>query len=294
MRALISGANGQDATYLAELLLSKGYKVYGTLRRSVNKNLDNIPKGVNIVWATLENYASICKVVKSVRPDEVYHLAAQSFVTNSFQDEFSTMSTNIHGTHYMLDACKEFVPKCRFYFAGTSEMFGNQPAPQYLGTPMQPVSPYGISKLAGYHLCNYYRAAYSMFICTGILFNHESPRRGVEFVTQKICQAAKRKEKVYLGNLETRRDWGFAGDYVLEMWEMLNEDIPYDRVVATGESHSVKEFAELAYAEVGLDYKDFVRIDPKFYRPNELYELVGFPSTRPKTSFKELVKLMMR
>jgi GDPmannose 4,6-dehydratase len=293
-KALITGANGQDATYLAELLLSKGYKVYGTLRRSVNKNLDNIPKEVNILWATLENYASLYKVVNQVKPDEVYHLAAQSFVTNSFEDEFSTMSTNINGTHYMLNACKEIVPQCKFYFAGTSEMFGNQPAPQGIDTPMQPVSPYGISKLAGFNLCKYYRDAFKMFVCTGILFNHESPRRGKEFVTKKICRAAKNYEKVSLGNLEAKRDWGYAKDSVEYMWKMLQTKKPTDQVVATGETHSVREFAELAYSHKGMFYKDYVLVDPKFYRPNELHVLVGKSDFKPKTTFKQLIQIMMK
>ena len=299
-KALISGLSGQDASYLVELLLSKGYIVYGTLRRSVNKDLkyiDHLP--VYRYWATLENYASIYKVVQAVKPDEVYHLAAQSFVTNSFEDEFSTMSANINGTHHILNACKEIVPNCKFYFAGTSEMFGNQPSPQTLKTPLHPVSPYGISKLAGYNLCNYYRDAYNMFICTGILFNHESPRRGKEFVTQKIAQAAKNKQTVHLGNLEARRDWGFAGDYVEAMWLMLRPAIVNDYVIATGVTHSVREFAELAYRLVGLDYRDYVIEDKTFYRPNELHELRGdntynvYIGWKPKTTFEQLVEMMV-
>jgi len=294
-KALISGVNGQDGSYLAEFLLSKGYEVHGTLRRSVNKNLDNI-KGLDIKthWATLENYASLYKAVKDSMPDEVYHLAAQSFVTNSFEDEFSTMSTNIHGTHYMLNICKEIIPKCRFFFAGTSEMFGNQETPQGINTPMSPVSPYGISKLAGYNLCKYYRDAFKMFICCGIMFNHESPRRGVEFVTQKICLAAKRKEKVKLGNLDAKRDWGYAGDYVETMWMILQHPIWLDCVIATGKTHSVREFAELAYAYVGLNYKDYVVVDPCLYRPNELHILRGDSCYKTKTTFNKLVELMMK
>lgn len=299
-KALITGANGQDATYLAELLLSKGYEVYGTLRRSVNKNLDNIPKEVNILWATLENYASLYKVIQKVQPDELYHLAAQSFVTNSFEDEFSTMSTNINGTHYILNSCKEVVPKCKIYFAGTSEMFGNQPEPQTERSLMTPVSPYGISKLTGFNLCNYYREAYRMFISCGILFNHESPRRGKEFVTRKICEAAKNKKKVTLGNLQARRDWGFAEDFVEAMWMMLQHTTPEDFVIATGEAHSVREFADLAYSQKGLDYRKYVVSDKVLYRPNELHQLRGCSlqaeyelGWKPKTPFKKLVQLMM-
>ena len=301
MRALITGINGQDASYLAELLLSKGYEVHGTLRRTTNKNLDNIKKlKLNIHWATLENYGSLYKVIQKVKPQQVYHLAAQSFVTNSFEDEFSTMSTNINGTHYILSAVKEIVPKCRFYFAGSSEMFGNQPSPQNEFTPMTPVSPYGISKLTGYHLCNYYRDTFKMFICTGIMFNHESPRRGIEFVTRKICEAAKRKEQVYLGNLDAKRDWGYAKDYVKAMWWMLHTNTPRDFVIATGQTHTVREFAELAYKQVGLDYKKYVIINSEFYRPNELHELRGDSSQakifgwRPETSFEQLIEIMMK
>jgi GDPmannose 4,6-dehydratase len=299
MRALITGLSGMDAYYLTKFLKSKGYEVHGTLRRTVNQRVEDIKKlRVKIHWATLENYASLYKVIQEVKPKQVYHLAAQSFVTNSFEDEFSTMSTNINGTHYLLNACKEIVPDCRFYFAGTSEMFGNHTHTQNEETPMYPVSPYGISKLAGFNLCKYYRDAFRMFISTGILFNHESPRRGKEFVTQKICLAAKNRQKVRLGNINVKRDWGYAGDYVEVMWEMLTKDKPEDRVVATGETHSVREFAELAYRCVGLDYEKYVEIDKKLFRPNELYSLRGksilYPDYKPKTTFEQLVKLMMK
>jgi GDPmannose 4,6-dehydratase len=302
MSILITGVNSQDGSYLAEFLLSKKQEVHGTLRRTTNKNLDYI-RGLDIKihWATLENYASLYKVIQTVKPAEVYHLAAQSFVTNSFEDEFSTMSTNIHGTHYMLNACKEIVPNVKFYFAGSSEMFGNQPSPQSEATQMTPVSPYGISKLAGYNLCKYYRSAFDMFICTGIMFNHESPRRGKEFVTQKICQTAKRRERVALGNLEAKRDWGYAKDYVEAMWMMLQGALPLDYVIATGETHSVREFVKLAYGYVGLNYEDYVIIDQDLYRPNELNELrgdsrfaLGCLGWKHKTNFEQLVELMMR
>lgn len=298
-KALITGITGQDASYLAELLLDKGYEVHGTARR-VSGRSNRIPNGAIVHYATLENYGSLYRAVEKVKPDEIYHLAAQSFVTNSFEDEFSTMSMNIHGTHYMLNAAKEIVPKAKFYFAGTSEMFGNATEPQDEETPMHPVSPYGISKLACYNLCHYYRDAFKMFISCGILFNHESPRRGDEFVTKKICNFAKKKQKVLLGNLEARRDWGHARDYVEAMWLMLQHDVPDDFVVATGITHSVGELAELAYKEAGLDYKDYVGVDPKFYRANELHFLRGDARKaldclgwKPKVKFKDLIKEMM-
>ena len=299
-RALITGADGQDASYLAELLLSKGYEVHGTYRRSVGFSKRYIPKDVILHSATMENYGSIYKAINKVKPDEVYHLAAQSYVANSFEDEFSTMASNIHGTHYVLNACKEIIPLSNIYFAGTSEMFGNQVDPQDEFTLMEPVSPYGISKLACYNLCKYYRQAYMMYICCGILFNHESPRRGDEFVTKKICNAAKRKEMVILGNLDAKRDWGYAGDYVEAMYAMMQEHDPDDYVIATGETHTVREFAELAYRHMGLNYQEYVITDPKFFRANELHTLRGCADKaklilnwEPKTNFKQLVERMM-
>jgi len=303
-KALLSGGNGQDSSYLAELLLNLGYEVHITLRRTSNKNIGNIEHIIDklkVHYATLENYGSLYNVVASAHPDEVYHLAAQSFVTNSFDDEFSTMSMNIHGTHYLLNAVKEIAPKARFYFAATSEMFGNVKEPQDEHTPMHPVSPYGISKLACYHLAHYYRDVFKMFVACGILFNHESPRRGNEFVTKKICNAAKAKQKVNLGNLDARRDWGYAGDYVEAMHLMLQQDEPDDFVIATGVTHSVGELARLAYDKAGLDYKDYVGVDPKFYRANELHTLRGDPwkakhylGWSPKVTFEQLVEMMMR
>jgi GDPmannose 4,6-dehydratase len=300
MVSLISGITGQDSFYLAEFLLAKGYEVHGTARR-VSGRTYKIPKGVIVHYATLENYGSLYRVVEKVKPDEVYHLAAQSFVTNSFDDEFSTMSMNIHGTHYLLNAVKEIVPKAKFYFAATSEMFGNAPEPQDEETPMNPVSPYGISKLACFHLCHYYRDVFNMFVSCGILFNHESPQRGDEFVTKKICNAAKNRQYVSLGNLEARRDWGYAGDYVEAMWLMLQQEEADDFVISTGITHSVGELAELAYKEVGLNYKDYVSIDPKFYRANELHALRGDATKAlfklgwsPSMKFEQLVKEMMK
>lgn len=303
-KALLTGITGQDSSYLAELLLSKNYEVHGTYRRTSKESFDNIKhiqKEIKLHSMALNNYGSVYSVVNAVKPDETYHLAAQSFVADSFKDEFNTMETNATGTHYMLKACKDIVPHSKFYFAGTSEMYGNQTDPQDELTPMHPVSPYGISKLTGYNLCRYYREAFKMFICCGILFNHESPRRGKEFVTRKICEAAKRKEKVSLGNLEAKRDWGYAVDYVYAMWLMLQQEIPDDYVISTGECHSVGEWAKVAYEYVGLDYRDYVEVDPEFMRLNELRTLRGDSTKallalawKPKTTFKELVHIMMR
>lgn len=305
MKALVSGISGQDGSYLAELLLEKGYEVYGIYRRTYNeefRNIQHLLDKIKLHSATLENYPSLYAVINEVKPDEVYHLAAQSYVSDSFADEFSTMSVNLDGTNYMLKACKEIVPNCKFYFAGTSEMFGNaKTSPQNEDTPMHPVSPYGISKLAAFHLCHYYRDAFKMFVCCGILFNHESPRRGRQFVTQKICQAAKNKQKVKLGNINSRRDWGYAGDFVKAMWLMLQQETPDDYVIATGETHSVQELVNLAYGMVGLNWQDYVERDPHLIRPNELTLLLGDASKArnklnwlPQVKFKELIEMMMK
>ncbi len=239
-------------------------------------------------------------------PDECYHLAAQSFVSYSFEDEFSTINTNINGAHFVLSAIKEAVSKCRFYFAASSEMFGKvTESPQNENTPFHPRSPYGISKVAGFDLTRNYREAYGLFGCNGIMFNHESPRRGFEFVTRKISNGVARiklgsAKDLRLGNLEARRDWGFAGDYVKAMWLMLQQDEPDDYVIATNETHSVKEFAALAFEYAGLDWKDYVFVDERFYRPAEVYLLKGDYSKgemklgwEPSVLFEELVKMMV-
>ncbi|NIO19844.1 MAG: NAD-dependent epimerase/dehydratase family protein, partial [Candidatus Aenigmarchaeota archaeon] len=256
--------------------------------------------------ASLESYASIYNVVSKVMPDECYHLAAQSFVSYSFEDEFSTINTNINGAHFVLSAIKEAVSKCRFYFAASSEMFGKvTESPQNENTPFHPRSPYGISKVAGFDLTRNYREAYGLFGCNGIMFNHESPRRGFEFVTRKISNGVARiklgsAKDLRLGNLEARRDWGFAGDYVKAMWLMLQQDEPDDYVIATNETHSVKEFAALAFEYAGLDWKDYVFVDERFYRPAEVYLLKGDYSKgemklgwEPSVLFEELVKMMV-
>jgi GDPmannose 4,6-dehydratase len=287
-KALITGITGQDGSYLAELLLEMGYEVHGIVRRAAIEDpehrmsrITHILDNVMIHAGSVESYPSIFNVIKKVEPDECYHLAAQSFVAYSFDDEFSTLMTNINGTHHMLSAIREIVPSCRFYFAASSEMFGNaNESPQNENTPFRPRSAYGVSKLTGYHLARNYREAYGMFVVSGILFNHESPRRGFEFVTRKISSHAARikiglAKGLRLGNLDARRDWGHAKDYVKAMWLMLQTDVPDDYVIGTGESHSVKEFSRVAFDYLGLDYEKFILSDEMYYRPAEIHNLVA-------------------
>jgi len=312
-RALITGITGQDGSYLAELLLAKGYEVHGLVRRVAIEDpehrlarIESIRARVTLHAASLESYASIHQSVSKVLPEECYHLAAQSFVSYSFDDEFSTLNANINGTHYLLAAVKNLVPDCRFYCAGSSEMFGHaEETPQNERTRFHPRSSYGISKVAGFELTRNYREAYGIHASNGILFNHESPRRGYEFVTRKITSGvarivAGRSRELRLGNLEAKRDWGHAREYVEAMWLMLQQDEPDDYVVATGESHSVREFAERAFAEVGLDYRDYVTNDPDLFRPAEVNMLLGDASkAREKlgwthhVGFNELVREMV-
>jgi GDPmannose 4,6-dehydratase len=287
-RALISGITGQDGSYLAEWLLAKGYEVHGVVRRVAIEDpehrltrLDSIRAHIKLHAASLESYASIHQVVGKVMPDECYHLAAQSFVSYSFDDEFSTLNANINGTHYLLAAAKNIVPRCRFYFAGSSEMFGKaDEVPQTEHTRFHPRSTYGISKVAGFELTRNYREAYGMHASSGILFNHESPRRGFEFVTRKITSgvariAAGKSKELRLGNLDAKRDWGHAREYVQAMWLMLQQPEPDDYVIATGQTHTVREFAELAFAHAGLDYRDYVMPDADLFRPAEVNILQG-------------------
>jgi GDPmannose 4,6-dehydratase len=255
----------------------------------------------------LENYASLFSVVEKICPDECYHLAAQSFVSYSFEDAFSTINTNINGTLFILSAIHEKAPDCRFYFAGSSEMFGNVvDSPQNEETPFRPRSPYGISKVAGFDLTRNFRESKGLFACNGILFNHESPRRGYEFVTRKITHAVAeikkgRQNELRLGNLAAKRDWGFAGDYVKAMWMMLQEKKPDDYVIATNESHSVKEFLEEAFSYAGMNWENYVVVDELLFRPSEVHVLQGdFRKAKdvfgwePEVRFRELVKLMVQ
>jgi GDPmannose 4,6-dehydratase len=312
-RALITGITGQDGSYLAELLLEKDYEVHGLIRRIALEDpehrlwrIKHILDRLVLHAASMESYPSIFKVVEQVKPQECYHLAAQSFVSYSFEDEFSTINTNINGTHFVLSALKESTPRCRFYFAGSSEMFGNAPeTPQNESTPFNPRSPYGISKVAGCHLTRNYRSIYNLHASVGILFNHESPRRGFEFVTRKISNGVARikcgeASELRLGNLDARRDWGFAGDYVRAMHLMLQQDAPGDYVVATGQERSVRDFAEAAFRVAGLNYQDYVVADERFFRPTEIYALRGDASEavrilgwKPTVSFEALVAMMV-
>jgi GDPmannose 4,6-dehydratase len=312
-KALITGITGQDGSYLAELLLDKGYEVHGTIRRVAIEDpehrlwrLRHILDKLVLHAASLESFASIFNVVNTVQPDEIYHLAAQSFVSYSFEDEFSTISTNIDGTHYMLAAMKERVPHARFYFAASSEMFGNaKETPQNENTSFHPRSPYGISKVAGFQLTENYRQAYNLYAVSGICFNHESPRRGFEFVSRKVTNTvAKIKlglaKELVLGNLEARRDWGYAGDYVRAMWLMLQQKEPDDYVIATCESHSVTELVETAFRCVDLDWREYMSIDRRLYRPAEIYELRGDPAKaknklgwQPSVRFEHLIQMMV-
>ena len=314
MKALITGITGQDGSYLAEQLLDLGYEVHGLVRRVALEDperrftrISHLLDRIQLHAASLESYPSIFSVVSRNEFDECYHLAAQSFVAESFADGFSTMNININGTHYMLAALRELRPRCRFYFAGSSEMFGLvQEAPQSETTRFHPRSPYGISKVAGFELTRNYREAYGMFAASGILFNHEGPRRGFEFVTRKITSTVARikaglTKELALGNLDARRDWGHSKDYVRAMHLMLQQERPDDFVVASGESHTVREFCELAFAEAGLDYRDYVRVDERFYRPAEVESLIG-DATRahkilgwePTYTFPELVHEMVQ
>ncbi len=311
--ALITGITGQDGSYLTEFLLKKNYKVHGTIRRVALEDkthrlwrLKKLLNKITLHAASLESYASMVKIIQKIKPTEVYHLAAQSYVDYSFRDEFSTLNININGTHYILSALKDFSPKTKFYFAGSSEMFGKAKSkPQNENTSFYPRSAYGISKVTGYELTRNYREAYNLHCSTGILFNHESPRRGFEFVTRKISHGVAMikcglQQELVLGNLDAKRDWGHAKDYVEAMWLMLQKKKPDDFVIATNEQHSVKDFAKLAFSIVGLDYKKFVKIDKNLYRPAEVQTLLGDYSKarrilkwKPKVSFKNLVKDMV-
>lgn len=312
-RALITGITGQDGSYLAEFLLEQGYEVHGIVRRIAIEDPAHrlwrilaIKDRLHLHAASLESLPSIYRVFQAVKPDECYHLAAQSFVSYSFEDEFSTLNANINGTHYVLAALKDCAPSCRLYFAASSEMFGKvAEVPQKETTRFHPRSAYGISKVAGFDLTRNYREAYGIQASCGILYNHESPRRGFEFVTRKITSHAARIKlgwikELKLGNLEAKRDWGHAREYVRAMWMMLQQPRAEDYVIATGEQHTVREFAEIAFSCLGLDYRDHVTLDPQLLRPAEVETLLGDASKARRElgwisqiSFKELVVEMV-
>jgi GDPmannose 4,6-dehydratase len=312
-KALITGITGQDGSYLAEHLLALGYEVHGLVRRVAMEDpsrrfarISHLLDRVTLHPASLESYPSLFHVVSRIDFDECYHLAAQSFVAESFSDGFSTMNTNINGTHYLLAALRELRPDCRFYFAGSSEMFGKVvETPQRETTRFHPRSPYGISKVAGFELTRNYREAYGMFCASGLLFNHEGPRRGFEFVTRKITSTAARiklglASELRLGNLDAQRDWGHAKDYVRAMYLMLQQEEADDFVVATGETHTVREFCRRAFEEVELDYEEYVRVDERFLRPAEVDLLVGDATKakerlgwQPEYTFAEMIREMV-
>jgi GDPmannose 4,6-dehydratase len=308
-KALITGITGQDGSYLSELLLEKGYEVYGMVRRASVERFDRIAHlqdRINLVQGDLTDQSSLDEAVKTIQPDEIYNLAAQSFVPTSWNQPTLTGEVTGIGTTRLLEAVRKIKPDARFYQASSSEMFGKvREVPQTEMTPFHPRSPYGVAKVYGHFITVNYRESYDIFACSGILFNHESPRRGLEFVTRKITShVAKIKlglaNELRLGNMDAKRDWGYAGDYVEAMWMMLQQDEPDDYVVAMGETHSVQEFVELAFGHAGLDWKKYVVIDPKFMRPAEVDLLVGDPGKakeklgwKPKVSFPELVKMMV-
>jgi GDPmannose 4,6-dehydratase len=308
-RALITGVTGQDGSYLAEFLLDKGYEVVGMVRRTSHhsyERIDHLLDRIEIVAADLLDQHSLTVVLQDVRPDEVYNLAAQSFVPTSWSQPVLTGEFTALGVTRILEAIRLVHPKARFYQASSSEMFGKvTETPQRESTPFYPRSPYGVAKVYGHWITVNYRESYDLFAVSGILFNHESPRRGIEFVTRKVTDGVARiklglAKELHLGNLEARRDWGYAGDYVEAMWLMLQQSAPDDYVVGTGETHSVRELVEIAFRRVGLDYREHVVSDPRYYRPAEVELLLADPGKarrelgwKPKVSFEELVTMMV-
>ena len=307
--ALITGITGQDGSYLAEFLLSKGYQVVGMARRSSTltyERIDHLLDDITVVQGDLHDQSSLLSTLEEYNPDEVYNLAAQSFVPTSWSQAVLTGEVTALGVTRLLEAIRLYNKKIRFYQASSSEMFGKVlEVPQRESTPLYPRSPYGVAKVYGHWITVNYRESYGMFAASGILFNHESPRRGLEFVTRKITDGVARiklemTNELRLGNLESRRDWGFAGDYVKAMWMMLQQDEPDNFVIGTGETHLVREFCEIAFGRVGLDYRDYVVQDPRFYRPAEVDLLVSDPSKareklgwQPEVSFRQLVEMMV-
>ena len=314
-KALITGITGQDGSYLAELLIEKGYQVYGIIRQSSTfstERIDHLYRDpheegarLRLVYGDLTDGSSLARILREVQPDEIYNLGAQSHVRTSFDLPEYTVDVGGLGTIRLLEAIRQAGFPSRFYQASSSELFGNAPPPQSEATPFQPRSPYAVGKLAAYWATVNYREAYGLFACNGILFNHESPRRGETFVTRKIARAAARiylgrQDKLYLGNLDAKRDWGFAGDYVEAMWLMLQQDRPDDFVVATGQSHSVREFLDEAFGYLDLDWTRYVEVDPRYTRPTEVDHLEGDASKAremlgwvPKVGFKDLVEMMV-
>ena len=308
-RALITGITGQDGSYLAEFLLAEGYEVFGMVRRSSTVTFERIAHlqdDITMVYADLLDQASMIEVLRSCEPDEVYNLAAQSFVPTSFSQPVLTGEVTALGVTRILDAIRLVNPAIRFYQASSSEMFGKVvEVPQKESTPFYPRSPYGVAKLYGHWITINYRESYDLHANSGILFNHESPRRGLEFVTRKISYGVAkiklgREKELRLGNLEAQRDWGFAGDYVKAMWLMLQQDEPGDFVVSTGETHSVREFCEIAFDQAGLNWQDHVIVDESFFRPAEVDLLIGDPTHahnvlgwKAETSFDQLVRTMV-
>jgi GDPmannose 4,6-dehydratase len=315
-KALITGITGQDGSYLAELLLSKGYEVYGVIRRSSSFNTARIDavyqdphvmgRRLHLIYGDLNDASSLNKILRTVLPDEIYHLGAQSHVKVSFDIPEYTAEVTGLGTLRLLEAIRDSGLNAKFYQASSSEMFGKvQEIPQRETTPFYPRSPYGAAKVFAYWSTVNYREAYNLYACNGILFNHESPRRGETFVSRKITQAAARiklglQKELYLGNLDAKRDWGYAGDYVQAMWLMLQQDKPDDYVIATGESHSVRELVEVAFGYLDLDWERHVRIDPRYYRPTEVDQLIGDATKarvkigwEPKVTFRELIIMMV-
>lgn len=309
MKALITGITGQDGSYLAELLLEKGYEVFGMVRRSSTENFDrinHIRERINLRQADLLDQLSIIRLIQECQPDEIYNLAAQSFVPTSWNQPMLTGEFNALGVTKILEAIRQVDRKIKFYQASSSEMYGKvQEVPQNEKTPFYPRSPYGVAKVYAHWITVNYRESYGIFAVSGILFNHESPRRGLEFVSRKITDGVARiklevAKKLYLGNLDAKRDWGYAGDYVKAMWLMLRQKKPEDFVIATGENHTVRDLARIAFGHVGLDYEKFVKVDPKLVRPAEVDVLLGNPSYardklgwKPEVSFEELVKMMV-
>ena len=308
-QALITGVTGQDGSYLAELLLEKGYKVYGVRRRTSDLNYGNsefLKNEIEFIYADMTDPASLITAMQKTMPDEVYNLAAQSFVQTSWEQPLLTASVDAIGVTNILEALRVVKPEARFYQASTSEMFGKvQAVPQTETTPFYPRSPYGVAKLYGHWITVNYRESYDMYACSGILFNHESPRRGLEFVTRKVTDAVARiklglQSELRMGNLDSKRDWGFAGDYVEAMWLMLQQEQADDFVVATGETHSIKELLTVAFGAVSLNYEDYVVIDPRFVRPAEVDLLLGSPEKAkkmlnwtPKVTFQGLIEMMV-